>query len=144
MKLELKDTEGKVKGTIEIPIEEIKASLASMESSDAQLKESQGKVAELEGKLAKAEGKTLNDYSPEDKANFVITWAKGLSVEDKAIFAEAVGIPITKATDAEVAEAEQKAKAEAEEAEAPKTIQGRTDKPGYKFLENLNLSVRED
>jgi len=113
----------------------------SSKTTDAQLKESQGKVAELEEKLTTAEGRTLGDFTPAEKANFVVTWAKGLSLEDKAIFAEAVGIPIAKATDAEVAEAEQRAKAEAEE--EPKTIQGKTDKPGYKYLEHLNLSVRE-
>ena len=40
---------------------------------------------------------------------------------------------------AKVAEAERKAKAEGE----PTIIQGKTDKPGYKYLEHLNLSVKE-
>lgn len=86
-----------------------------------------------------AEDKTMADFSPEEKADFVIAWAKGLSLEDKAIFAEAVELPIAIATDAEVAEAEAKG-----EGEPPNVIKGKTTRPGYKFLEYLNLSVRED
>ena len=84
----------------------------------------------------------MDDFTQIDKANFVIAWARGLSLEDKAIFAEAVGIPIAKLTEAELAEAEAKRKAEEEKGE-PSVIKGRTDKPGYKYLDYLNLSVRE-
>lgn len=153
MKLELKDEKGVI-GTIEVPLEQLKKALglgsASAESKAllkenegnvALLKESQKKVAELEEKLATG-GRTMGDFTPTEKADFVIAWAKGLSLEDKAIFAEAVGIPIAKATEAEVAEAEQKAKAEAEG--EPLTIPGKTDRPGYKYLEHLNISVREE
>jgi len=135
MQLELKDDKGLI-GTIELPLEQVKETLglgsASVES-EAQLKESQGKVGELQEKLAQAEGRTMDDFTPIEKADFVLNWAKGLSVEDKAIFAEAVGISVARATDAEVAEVEGELA----------TIQGKTDKPGYKYLEHLNLSVKE-
>ena len=144
MQLELKDDEGLI-GTIELPLEELKEALGLGSASvaepaatealkvEAQLKESQGKVGELEGKLAVAEGKTMGDFTPVEKANFVIAWAKGISPEDKAIFAQAVGIPIAGASAAEVADVEGE----------PAIIEGRTDKPGYRFLEYLNLSMRE-
>jgi len=96
--------------------------------------ESQATVAELEEKLAKAEGRTMNDFTPVEKANFVIAWGKELSPEDKAVFASAVGISIATAPAAEVAEVEGE----------PSIIKGKTDKPGYRFLEMLGLSVKED
>ena len=150
MKLELQDEKGLTGVFIELPLEQVKEGLGLGSSSVAEsteaeallkehegnvalLKESQGKVAELEEKLARVRGRTMDDFTPIEKADFVLNWAKGLSVEDKAIFAGAVGIPIARATDAEVAEAEGE----------PATIQGKTDKPGYKFLEHLNLSVKE-
>ena len=110
------------------------ALLKENEGNLALLKESQDKVGELEEKLARAESRTMGDFTPTEKAEFVIAWGKGLSPEEKAVFCEAVGIPMSKATDAEVALAEGE----------PKIIQGKTDKEGYKFLEHLNLSIREE
>jgi len=145
MQLELKDEKGVI-GTIELPLEQIKEVLGSGSASgesEVQLKESQGKVAELEEKLgqvaqleeklAAAEGRTMDDFTPVEKADFVIAWGRGLSPENKAVFAQAVGIPIAGASAAEVAEVEGE----------PKTIQGKTDKPGYKYYEYLNISMRE-
>lgn len=156
MKLELKDKAGKGIGTIEFPVEEVAKSLnqslsSSLESDaqlheaqlkesrekvlemETQLKESQGRAAELEEKLAGADGRTMDDFAPLEKANFVIAWGKGLSPEDKAIFARAVGVSIAGASAAEVAEAEGELA----------IIQGKTDKEGYKFLEHLGVSVRD-
>ena len=150
MKLELQDEKGLTGVFIEVPLEQVKEGLGLGSSSVAEsteaeallkehegnvalLKESQGKVAELEEKLARVRGRTMDDFTPIEKANFVINWARAQSLEDKAIFAEVVGIPIARATGAKVAEAEGE----------PATIQGKTDKPGYKFLEHLNLSVKE-
>ena len=141
MKLSLKDSNGKSIGTMEFPVQEVAKSLSqslskSLESDaqlhEAELKGSREKVVELEEKLANAEARTMDDFTPIEKANFVIAWAKGISPEDKAIFCEAVGIPIAQATEAEVAEAEGE----------PKIIQGRTDKEEYRYLEYLNLSVK--
>ena len=139
MEIDLKSNEGKSIGKLELPIEEIAReigqSLSSSSESDArlheaELKASREKVIELEGELAQTEGKTMDDFSPTEKANFVIAWARGISAEDRAVFARAVGIPM--ATEAVVSEGEE-----------PSIIEGKTDQEGYRYLENLDLSVRE-
>ena len=144
MKLELQDEKGLTGVFIELPMAELKEALTELGSESvsaaetpdaaAQLKESQEKVADLEERLATAEGKTLDDYAPREKSAFVIAWARGLTSEDKAIFAEAVGI--TKAKEAPKAEVK-------EPEEEPTIIEGKTDKPGYKYLPVLNLSYKE-
>jgi len=156
MQLKLQDAEGLTGVFIEVPLAELKEEIGLVSSEGAesteiaaQLKESKEKVAELEDKVATvveleeklstAEARTMGDFTPIEKANFVIAWAKELSMEDKAIFCEGVGIPIAKVTEAEVAEAAVKKAAEDE----PSVIEGKTDRPGYKFLEYLNMSVKE-
>ena len=47
-----------------------------------------------------------------------------------------------KLIDAEVREAD-KHRGELPKSEEPNIIEGKTDKPGYKYFENLNLSVKE-
>lgn len=120
---------------------------AKLTEAQSQLKESQGKVGELEEKLAKAEGRyaTLNDVLanlPEaEQKQFVVEVGKRLSPEGFVNFAIETGhlAQLVPPTEAEVAEAEAKGKVE-----EPKTIQGKTDRPGYRFLEHCNLSVKED
>ncbi len=132
MRIDLLDEKGSTGVFIELPVEQLMAGLGSPGSSpesEVQLKESQAKVVELEEKL-RAPGRTMDDFTPIEKANFVIAWGKGLSTEDKNIFGREVGITLTEAKVAEVAE-------------GPATIPGETDKPGYKYLESLDLSVRE-
>ena len=157
MQLKLQDAKGLTGVFIEVPLEQLKEEIGLVSSEGAEstetaahLKESQEKVVELEGKaaeleekLATAEAKTIDDFMPTEKANFVIAWAKELSLEDRAIFCEAVGISIAKATEAEVAEAEAKQIAEGKEVEEPNIIEGKTDCLGCKFLKHLNLSVKE-
>lgn len=142
MQLELKDEKGTV-GTIDVPLEEIKEALglgsasganpadASLQekatSLGAQLKESTEKIATLETR-------TMDSYSPQEKASFVIAWARALPPEDKAIFAQGVGL-----TSAVAAEPEAKVKEGAE----PMIIQGKTDKAGYKYYEHLGYSVKQ-
>jgi len=147
MQLELKDDKGLI-GTIELPLEQLKEALdlgSASTESEAHLKESQGKVAELGEKLAKAESRTMANFTPTEKAQFIIPWMRELSSEDFVRLATETGhdAQLVPATDAEVAEAEAKQKAEAEVEEAPKTIPGKTDKPGYRYLEHLDLSVKE-
>ncbi len=157
MRLELQDAKGLTGVFIELPLDQLRAEIGLVSSSvaepkatealkvevqsfEAQLEESQGKVAELKEKLAKGAGKTMDDFSQLEKATFVIAWGKGLSPENKAIFAEQVmEIPIAKATEAAVAEKEPKAKVE----ENPNIIKGRTDKPGYRYLELVDYSIKE-
>jgi len=100
-------------------------------------------LAELQEKLTAAEGKTMDDFTPLEKSNFVLAWGKGLSDQQKAIFAEAVGIPITVSV-AEAVEAEKAAEgAEVAEVTGERIIRGKTDLPGYKYLEHVNMSIKE-
>lgn len=109
-----------------------KAQLAENEGNLVLLKESQEKVIELEEQL-QAGTRTMDDFSPTEKAEFVIAWGKALSPERKAVFAQAVGIPIAGAEVVKVAEEEGN----------PKIITGKTDKPGYIYYDYLNISMRE-
>lgn len=148
LKLELMDAKGSTGVFIDLPLAQIREGIGLVSSSvpnpteaEAQLKEenegnlgllneSREKVAQLEEQLAASKGKTMDDFTPVEKANFVIAWGKRVSLENKAIFAEYMGFTIAGAKVAEV------------EGE-PKTIQGKTDKSGYKYLEAINISVRE-
>lgn len=145
MKLELQDEKGLTGVFIELPLELLRAEIglsSSSVESEAQLKESQGKVAKLEQKLATAGAATMDDFTPAQKADFVLAWGRGLSSEDKAIFAKAIETPLAEVAEAQVTEVE--AKGEAVVEEFPRMIQGKTDKPGYKYLEHLNLSIRQE
>ncbi len=126
---------------LEIP-DELLQQMTSMisPSADADLQEVQGKVAGLEEKLATAEKKTMDDFTPAEKATFVIAWARELSPEQKAQFAEGVGFT-AKEPAAETAEAEEKAETAVEV--NPPVIVGKTELPGYKFNESTGLSIRE-
>ena len=163
MKLELVDLEGSIKGTIELPLEELKtalalpklseeakAGLASSESSNdaAQLKESQVKITQLEGdnagledSLAEAVGRTMDDYSPIEKATFVIPWLRDLPTADFVMLARNTGheAQLVPAAAAEVAEVV----AEGEPKKEEVFIQGKTDLPGYKYFPNVDLSIKE-
>ncbi len=138
MKLELQDDKGSTGVFIEIPVAQLREELGLVSSSgeaEAQFKESQDKVGTLEEelKVALAGAKaTMADFTPTEKAEFVINWAKGLAAKDKAFFAEAVGISV-------VAQVEEKPADQGD----PHVIVGKTDKPGYKFYEHLNLSIKE-
>ena len=130
-------------------LEESQASLAehSTESStsEAQLKETQEKVADLEEKLSVAQGITMDDFTPDEKANFVISWAKDLPAEKVAVFAELAGIPLAVAeVKTETVAAEEKTEpVEAEVEETPKIIEGKTDLPGYRYLSYLDRSIKD-
>ncbi len=142
MKLELRDDKGVV-GTIELPLAQLKEELGfgsasgadsspasealrvDAESFEAQLKESRDKVGALEEQVA---GRTMDDFTPAEKAHFVLAWGKGMSSEDKALFARAVGIPI--------------AGAAADLGQDGSIIEGKTDLPGYKFYKYLNMSMK--
>ena len=166
MQLEIRDKEG-VFGTIEVTPEkaqelrELLGSGTASAESEAQLKESQDKVTELEAQR-QAGPRTMDDFTSDEKAYFVINWAKTLPLEDKVLFAVGVGVVVAETVKAEVAEAKQKAEAaaaeaanaaeaeekegpaaEAEEKVEPEIIVGETDLPGYKYFKHLNMSMKE-
>jgi len=101
------------------------------------------RIKQLEQRLATAEQKRIDDYSPREKAEFIIPWMQGLSGEDFVRLALETGheAQLVPAPDpeavAKVAEIMRK------QDEEPQTIQGKTSKPGYRYFENLDLSVRE-
>lgn len=110
-------------------------------------------ITELQERLSAAERKTIDDFSSMEKAEFVIPWMQGLSGEDFVRLALETGhdAQLVEVADSEavakVAEImrrqEEEAKAKAKAEEDPQTIQGKTSKPGYRYLENLDLSVKE-
>lgn len=145
IRLELRDEKGLI-GTIDLPVEDLRTALGlgsgsadlgqnQMEpgsgNGSAGTEEGQADIARLKEQLAQAQRKTMDDFTPLEKAKFVIDWARGITPEEKAVFARAVGIPIS--SEAVVAES----------TEEPAIIQGKTDKPGYRYLESLDLSVKE-
>lgn len=106
-------------------------------------------IAALQERLDAAEGKTIEDFSSMEKAKFVVPWLQGLSGEDFVRLsletghdAQLVEVPdpeaVAKVTEIMKEQAEQ-AKAE----ENPKIIEGKTDKPGYKYYSYLDISMRE-
>ena len=99
-------------------------------------------IAELQERLSAAERKTIEDFSSREKAEFVIPWMQGLSGEDFVRLALETGhdAQLVPATDPEMVGkiAEIMRKQEREEA---KVVRGRTDLPGYRYLENIDLSV---
>lgn len=108
-------------------------------------------ITELQGRLSAAEHKSIEDFSPREKAEFFIPWMTQLSKADfEKIALETGHDPGTvevydPALVARLAETFQR---QAEEAEAkgeeePQTIKGKTTRPGYRYLEYLNLSIRE-
>ncbi len=98
---------------------------------------------QLEQRLIVAERKTIDDFTPREKAAFIISWMQGLDAEDFVKLAletghEAQLVPANDpAAVAEVAEIMRR------QGEEPKVIQGKTTKPGYRYFEHLGLSVRE-
>lgn len=137
MKLELKDDKGVV-GTIEVTkenAEELKEllDLGSASVAEAKLAEVEPQLEESRGKVAQLEGEVATLKSPETKA----AWLKEfLTPENFAVVATQLGYELPEK--AEVAEAGE----EAEVAE-PTICKGRTDKPGWKYLPHIDMSIKE-
>ena len=97
------------------------------------------RIKQLEQRLAAAESRTIDDFSPVDKAEFVIPWLAGL--DDQEFFKLARGTGHDVVPDPAVvtilAETFEK------QAEEETIIPGKTELPGYRYLETLNLSVKE-
>lgn len=116
-------------------------------SGEQQQSEQQGeRIKQLDERLIAAESKTIDDFTPMERAQFVIPWLTGLDEEDFFTLARNTGHdvvpdPAVVSVLAETFPKPEEAKAKAEK--EPKTIQGRTSKPGYKYLPHLDLSVLE-
>lgn len=128
MQLELKNPEGKVIGTIEFPTEEFLASLSNSSESEAQLRERDDRIAELEQEKAQ-----LNERAElYDKLKEMLKTPEGF-VEFAGHFGYSALIPEAKAKEEEE---------EHLEAGEEEIIAGKTDKPGYKYLPSMNVSVK--
>lgn len=99
-------------------------------------------ITELQERLRAAERKTIDDFSSMEKAGFVVPWLQGLDDKDFFTLARNTGHDVV--PDPAVVSVLADTFREQAEAENPSTIQGRTDRKGYRYLEHLNLSIRED
>jgi hypothetical protein len=93
-----------------------------------------GGSAELQEKLTAAENKTIEDFPAREKAQFVVDFCRSLPAEEKARLAAGIGLPVK--TETLVLSEEEKPVPE-------RWIEGKTDKPGYKYYPKLGGSVRE-
>jgi len=107
-------------------------------------------ITELQGRLSAAERKGIEDFSAREKAEFFVPWMRRLDPEEFAYLSQETGheVQLVPAADPElVAAMAETFQRQAEEAKArgekPRTVLGKTSKPGYKYLKVLNLSVRE-
>jgi len=100
-------------------------------------------ITELQERLSAAERKSIDDFSSREKAEFVIPWMQGLAAEDFVRLALETGHEAQLVEVNDPAVVAVLAEMFRKQAEEPKIIQGKTDRPGYKYLENLDLSVRE-
>ena len=107
-------------------------------------------IALLDERVAAAERKTIDDFSPMEKAKYFIPWMSRLSEADFDKIAMETGhdAHTVEVYDHvlmnQLAESFKKPAEEAKAAgEGPAIIEGKTDKPGYRFYSTVNLSVRQ-
>lgn len=101
------------------------------------------RILALEQRLSAAERKTMDDFTPREKAEFVIPWMQGLDAEDFVRLALETGHEAQLVPANDPAAVSILAEIMRKQSEAPKVIQGRTTRKGYKYLEHLKLSVKE-
>jgi len=115
-------------------------------SGEQQQGEQQGElIKQMEQRVAAAESRTIDDFSSMEKAEFVMPWLEGLNDQDFFKLARNTGHDVVPdpAVVSILAEAFEKQAEEAKAEENPRFIRGKTDRPGYRYLEPLNLSIRE-
>lgn len=103
-------------------------------------------ITELQERLSAAERKSIDDFTGREKAEFVIPWLQGLDEQDFFTLARETGHDVVSdpAVVTVLAEIFRKQEEEAKAAgEEPKIIQGKTTRKGYRYLEHLDLSVKE-
>jgi len=100
---------------------------------EALLQEKDGRIAELEAEL---ESRGIADYPGEVQAAYLLESLTRLGPETVAVLVGKAGKAsmLREATAAEVAEAEVE--------EHPAVVKGPTDRPGYKFLTELGVSIK--
>ena len=134
--------------------EELENRVATLEenspqpSSDSLLSEdAEAQLKEKDDRITKLEGRGIGDYPAEDRATFLQETLTRFDEETVAIILAKVGKAgmLKEATVAEVEEAEKPEGEDAEVAEAEEAgvIMGKTDKPGYKYLAALDISIKQ-
>jgi len=96
-------------------------------------------ITELRERLGAAERKGIDDFTEMEKAKFVIPWLEGLDDQDFFTLARGTGHDVVPdpSVVSVLAETFQK------QAKEETIIPGKTTKPGYRYLDYLNLSVKE-
>lgn len=120
------------------------------DTSTGQIDRLNGTVAELEeqqlervGKAGQLELQVADLQSPEHRREVLGDWLKGMTPELYFELAGKLGYQVesvraTEAEEAEVAEPEDGPE------ERPGIIEGKTDEPGYRYLDLVGISVRVD
>lgn len=143
--LELKDGKGLI-GTVEVTAEkaeELKKILGFGSVSDAKVSEAEAKLAEVEPQLKESkdrvtelEGEVATLKAPETKA----AWLKEfLTPENFVVVASQLGYELPEVK-AEVVEHVEGVEAEVAE---PTIMKGKTDKPNWTYLPNIDMSIKD-
>lgn len=116
----------------------------ALSGEQVQQGEQQGeRIKQLEQRVVAAERKTITDFSALEKAEFIIPWMQGLDAEDFVRLALETGHEAQLVEVNDPAVVAVLAETFRKQAEAPAVIKGRTVRPGYHYLEHLDLSVRD-
>lgn len=109
--------------------------------SSEELEQLQQQVKDLAERLSAAERQTIDDFSPMEKAKYFVPWMQELSGEDFVKLAINTGhdAQLVPAVDPELTAAI--AETFRKQEEEAKVIQGKTDRPGYRYLEHLDMSI---
>lgn len=102
-----------------------------------ELEQLQQQVKDLAERLSAAERKTIDDFSPMEKAQFFVPWMQSLDPEEVEHLAHMCGheVQLEKPT-ADPA----LVKVLSETFREP-VIRGKTDRPGYRYLEHIDRSI---
>jgi len=124
-------------GVISDQVNELSGEQGQLANALEQLAKSEdAAITELQERVAAAERKSMDDFSPREKAEFVIPWLEGLNEKDFFTLARDTGHDVV--PDPAVVTI----LAETFKEPAPESvIQGKTELPGYRYLEMLELSV---
>lgn len=96
-------------------------------------------IAELQKRLSVAERKTIDDFSPVEKAEFLIPWLKGLNEQDFFTLAKGTGHDVVH----DPAVVTMLAETFPKQAEEPNVVKGKVDEPGWSYLETMDVSIRK-
>lgn len=109
--------------------------VTKLEESSALPSSGFSELADRGARIAELEARTIDDYSAEDKASFVVPWLQSLDDAGLATLGQHTGLSITRVAEAEE-EPEEEAEAE-EQVEIVGEIPEGEDPNDYSWSENL-------